>query len=76
MLKLIMIAAVALTSPAFAGQNCYEMGNQYICNGNGSDSGYNSNSYQLGNQTIINQQYDGQTHTTSCYQMGNQMICN
>jgi hypothetical protein len=79
MKALLAIAIMLLPGAAWAGSNCYMLGNQWICNG---DNQLNSNSYQLGNQTITNGTYrdpnSGQTRTfnQSCYWLGNQRICN
>ena len=74
----IAIVISCMASAAFAQTNCYAVGSQWICNG----QGYNSNSYQIGNQTITNgtvrDPYTGQTRnfTRSCYWVGSQYICN
>jgi hypothetical protein len=70
---------IASVLAAWAGSNCYALGNQWICNG---DNGFNSNSYSLGNQTITSgsyrDPYSGQTRSfnQTCYWVGNQRICN
>jgi hypothetical protein len=75
----IAIILACISTTAWAGSNCYQLGTQWICNG---DNQLNSNSYQLGNQTITNGTYrdpnSGQTRTfnQSCYWLGNQRICN
>jgi hypothetical protein len=79
MLKLaITTIALALASPAIAGQNCYYAGNNYVCQGTGDDMGYNSNSYRSGNNLVI-QQNDlntGEMRTTNCWRSGNNTVCN
>jgi len=80
MLKLAtMLAAAALfAAPAFAGQTCYQVGSQFVCNGTGDDAGYNSNSYRLGNNLVIQQNdtNSDQSSTTTCYWVGNNIVCN
>jgi hypothetical protein len=73
---------IASVLAAWAGSNCYQLGNQWICDGSGGGSSWNTQTYQLGNQDITTGTYrdrnSGRTRSfnTTCYWLGNQYICN
>jgi hypothetical protein len=70
-----------LSTTAWAGSSCYQLGNQWVCDGNGDGGSWNTQTYQLGNQSITSGTYrdrdSGQTRSLNrtCYWLGNQRIC-
>jgi hypothetical protein len=81
MKPLLAIAIMLLPGVASAGSNCYQLGNQWVCDGNGGGGSWNTQTYQLGNQSITSGTYrdrdSGQTRSfnRTCYWLGNQRIC-
>jgi hypothetical protein len=79
---ILVAAGIVIVTAARAGSNCYQLGNQWICDGSGGGSSWNTQTYQLGNQDITTGTYrdrnSGRTRSfnQSCYWLGNQYICN